>query len=93
MVVKVTHRVNPTLLVRDAKLDQTYDFGDIRRTASTEWQTDYLIDVCPCDNIAPGDLHSHKLALLAGNNRQVSLLTWAPPLFSRVFFFGLIFML
>lgn len=76
--VKGTHTVYPT--VSFLQLDQTHDFGDIRRATSREWQTDYLIDVCPCDtdgkSNGPWDLHPHgrngrKLALLAGTNRQV----------------------
>ncbi len=74
MVVKVTHRVYH---YASLQLDQTHDFGDIRRATSTQWYTDYLIDVWPCDTNGKSngvwDVHGRKLALLAGTNRQVNL--------------------
>jgi hypothetical protein len=84
IVVNTTHRVHLTTysILLFAQLDQTHDFGDIRRatsaSASVEWQTDYLVDACPCDTNAqfnplpPWDRHGlRKLGLLAGNNRHV----------------------
>jgi len=82
MVAKVTHRVHP---YASLQLEQTYDFGDIRRATSREWHTDYLIDICPCDmerkTNRPWDVYDEgKLDLLAGTNGQVTSLPLIIPL-------------
>ena len=72
MVVKVTHGVRTLrfffLLLQ---LDPMHDFGDIRRVMSTEWYTDYLVDVWNGESNGPWDVSRRKrtLALLAGTNR------------------------